>query len=505
MGYTQTTTSKHKKTSTMEKIVPPTWSHQREAAERAKDGKPLALFMDIGVGKTRTQIEILKWHIAEGRRRILIFAPPVVLGNWKNEILKYSDIPEHWITVLYSSGIKREKLLGDIQIATAKIKDNPYIIITNYESVGMSKVFAKLSFMPFDILVLDESHYCKAHDTIRTKKITQLSTQIKYRYIMTGTPVLNTPMDLFSQYKILFGHFPQLDRYGNISEERGIDTFYAFRGKYFYDKNASMPSHVHFYNWAPKPGALKALHTIVDKTACVAKKKDVLDLPLFINVTREVELGKDQKKAYDEMFNDFITYVNDDACVAQLAITKGMKLMQIISGFLHINEEKTHAFVDNPRMEKLEELLLQLHPEHKVIVWAQFKWDHKAIVDLCRNNNIGFAFLTGDINPRQKSEMVEKFNRLDSCRVMVAQQQAGGIGVNLTASDTSIYYSRNFSLGGDIQSEGRNYRGGSEIHKCITRIDLVTKGTIDEVILEALANKEMTAESLLRKIKDANK
>ncbi len=480
----------------------PLWSHQKQAAERAKNGEPLAIFFEIGTGKTRAAIEIIKWHISEGRRRFLIFAPPVVLNNWKIEILKFSDIPEHWIHVLYGTGKKRGQLLNDVQTTATKIKDHPYVIITNYESVGMVPIFAKLMHMPFDALVADESHYLKSHDTIRTKKVTAIAKNIKYRYILTGTPVLNTPMDLFSQYYLLYGYFPCL-RWGEISGGRRIDNFYTFRNFFFFDKNASMPSHVHFYNWVPKPTTVRLFNEIIQKTACVAKKADVLDLPPFLNVTREVEMGSDQEKAYNEMYKDFITYINDEACVAQLAITKGIKLMQIISGFLQVNDEKVHRFKSNPRLEMLDGLLTALTPNSKVIVWATFKENYEQIAEVCNERNIEFAFLTGDINPRQKFEMIDKFNNKESCRVMIANQQAGGIGVNLTASDTSIYYSRNFSLGGDIQSEGRNYRGGSEIHKCVTRIDILTKGTIDEVVLGALSAKESTAENLLKRIKNA--
>ncbi len=83
-------------------------------------------------------------------------------------------------------------------------------------------------------------------------------------------------------------------------------------------------------------------------------------------------------------------------------------------------------------------------------------------------------------------------------RVIVANQQAGGVGVNLTAASYAIYYSRSFSLEADIQSEARNHRGGSEIHKSITRIDLVCPDTIDGICLEALYRKENLASNILK-------
>ena len=80
---------------------------------------------------------------------------------------------------------------------------------------------------------------------------------------------------------------------------------------------------------------------------------------------------------------------------------------------------------------------------------------------------------------------------------MIANQTAGGIGINLTAASYSIFYSRNFSLEADLQAEARNYRGGSEVHKKITRIDLVAADSIDSLVVEALAKKENISEQIL--------
>ena len=92
---------------------------------------------------------------------------------------------------------------------------------------------------------------------------------------------------------------------------------------------------------------------------------------------------------------------------------------------------------------------------------------------------------------------MDRFRKDDSCRVMIANQGAGGAGINLVEASYSIYYSKGFSLEHDLQSEARNHRGGSEIHDKITRIDLVCPNTIDESINEALSNKQHVADRIL--------
>ena len=77
---------------------------------------------------------------------------------------------------------------------------------------------------------------------------------------------------------------------------------------------------------------------------------------------------------------------------------------------------------------------------------------------------------------------------------------SGGIGINLVAASYAIFYSRSFSLEHDLQAEARNYRGGSERHTKITRIDIVARDTIDEHIQKALSDKQNISETLLKEI-----
>jgi SNF2 family DNA or RNA helicase len=110
----------------------------------------------------------------------------------------------------------------------------------------------------------------------------------------------------------------------------------------------------------------------------------------------------------------------------------------------------------------------------------------------------------GGVSDKDKQLAIEEFTHNPDVRVYLGNASSGGIGVNLTVSDYSIYFSRDFSLESDLQSESRNHRGGSEIHEKITRIDLVTEGTIDQIVLERLANKEALGESLLSALRGTN-
>ena len=133
----------------------------------------------------------------------------------------------------------------------------------------------------------------------------------------------------------------------------------------------------------------------------------------------------------------------------------------------------------------------------KVIIWANFRANYGQIGRMLKSMKIDFTELHGEVKAKDRQVNIDRFQNDPKCRAIICNQQAGGVGVNLTAADTAIFYSRNFSLEQDLQAEARNHRGGSEIHKKITRIDLVARDSIDEIILTALRNKLDMAERIL--------
>jgi len=299
-------------------------------------------------------------------------------------------------------------------------------------------------------------------------------------------------MDIYMQYKILDGG----QTFGN--------NFFAFRAAFFEDKNQYMPKHSHFPNWQPKKGALEHLSKLIADKSLRATKEQCLDLPELVREKYKVQMSKEQKRAYEEMKDEFVTFVKNKeeegqprAAIAQLAVTKALRLQQIASGFVTTDDGSIVRFEDVPKEKALSDLLEDLTPANKVIVWACFKENYKQIISVCEKLGVKYAELHGEISTKGKNEEIERFRKDDATRVIIANPASAGLGVNLIEASYSIYYSKNFSLEQDIQSEARNHRGGSEIHPKITRIDLVSEGTIDELVTDALAKKQNVAEMIL--------
>ncbi len=463
------------------------WPHQQEAEERAKDRDGFALFMDMGVGKTATAINILrqKFFAAKKIKSTMVVTVPITVPNWRREFGMHSQIsPEKIITL---TGPGKTRL---VQLEKALEKSSDIIVITNYEALLMKDLFKALLRWKPSCLVVDESQRVKDFRAKRTKAVLQISdTADLCRLLLSGTPILNSPMDIFPQFLVL-------DRGASFGR-----SFVAFRNNYFYDKNQSMAGlPKYFPDWRPRPSTLSEFNKIILANAICVKKSECLTLPPLVRKQISVELSPTQKRLYKELKTDLITFLNDKACTAPIALTKALRLQQIVSGYIALEGSENVAIKDNPRAEALAELLSTIAPHHKVLVWCVFAENYATVRAVCTKLDLAYTEITGQISAAQKQKNVATFEADESCRVLIGHPGAGGVGVNLTAASYSIYYSRGFSLEYDLQSEARNFRGGSERHTSITRIDLVAEGTIDALTLKALAGKQEMGDKLLRQL-----
>ncbi len=479
----------------MEYLIPP-WRHQAEAMERAKDLPSYLLAFEMGAGKTSTCINILRHKYAEAGRvlRTLIFCPPIVIENWRREILAHSRISRSNITCLVGSGKDRLKLF----------QRNPteHIFITNYESLSMEPLYSAFEEWAPEALVFDEIHKCKDHRAKRSKLAEALAnpgTKKKPKprplvYGLTGSPILNSPMDIFQQYRILDGG----QTFG--------DNFFGFRAKYFRDKNAHMNRQNYFPNWAPIPGALEEISRQMSASSMRVLKKDCLDLPPLVRKIIPIEMDAQQKRIYKDMLDDYVTFFESDGeehtSVAMLAITKGLRLMQIASGYIKTDAGAEVSVTEewSPKQTALFELLESLPPTSKVLIWACWRNNYEQIRVVLKALGREFVELHGDVKPDDRVKNIDRFQDDENCTALIGHPGSGGIGCNLTAADYMVFFSRTFSLEHDLQAEARNYRGGSERHKSVTRYDLVSKDTIEEKVTLALANKQSISETILREI-----
>ena len=492
----------------MGKVERPLWQHQVETIEKARNLDFFGIFSDPGVGKTRTVIEILRAKYAQKGRllRTLIICPPIVIDNWRDEWLKYSAVPGSYVTGLAGTGKQRLSTLVErgFDPGTAQAP-RPHIFVTNYESLQMEELLELLQWWKPEAIVFDEAHRLKDYrrTAVRAQaafKLANPGTKAKplprpLVYLLTGTPYPNSLLDIFMPYRIMDGG----KTFGS--------TMIGFREKYFRDKNANMPKDKYFPKWVPLQGAKEELGRKMKDTSVRVEIDSCMDLPPVVQKTIAVEMAPEQKRLYKEMLQEFVATFERDGqektSVATMAMTKGLRLMQIASGYVKDADGQEHSAVENdwtPKQEALKQILEDWTPGHKVIVWAVWKHNYEQIRAVCKKLKIEWLEMNGEQGAAKNRENAKLFEATEQYRVIIGHPESGGEGINLVSSPCRVSYSRNFSWRQMKQSDARNRRGGSERHASITRINLVTKGTVEEKITEKLANHEEITETVLREI-----
>lgn len=495
--------------------LPELWQHQKTAIQRSAFLRWFALFFEMGTGKTRTCIEILRLLFnSSGRiRRTIIFCPPLVIPNWVDEWCKFTKIDPKRVIPLYGSGKKRVETFKKLVMT-----GEPFIFVTNYESMQMEELYEAFQHWKPEVLVFDESHKLKSMKSQRSKLADALANPYDSKtkkplpkpnvYILTGSPILNSPMDVFMQFKIMDG-----------GKTFGWNYF-AFRARYFRDRNAGMPKERYFPDWQIMTkekdnfDALAEINRLIFENGMRVTKEECLDLPPEIIVKIECEMGKEQKRLYEEMRKEFVTYINNKAVVATLAITKARRLMQITSGFAAAESEEGEErevveLKDVPKYEKLKELLEEiLEQDQKVLIWAVHRHNYvmikRAWEEVCKKLKVDYGLTEayGGLNSTVVRDSVKKFQQDPDQRGFLGHPGSAGVGLNLTQGKYSIWYSWDFSLEHYLQGRARNHRGGAKEqgHDNITHYFLGCAGTIDFASLKRLENKEDIGEKVLKEI-----
>lgn len=469
-------------------LTMPLWEHQREALDRA--GNRFALFFDPGCGKSRTAIELYKrtWREASTtywgsyakalsvKGKVLIFAPLNVCRNWENEIAAYLGQTYRIFLVSGQSKAKKLKIIEEFQ---GCVEQKHLFLICNIECLRGKEYRALLAKCGASFVIVDESHNFKTPGSMQTKGLLEVMGVLKpnYLYLLTGTPAPQGEMDLWSTFTLL----------GKTN-----DTFFVWRKRYFEDKNERRRG---TYNYWPeyviRPAARILFQKLLSECSATAQKNLVLDLPPLLHTNIYAEMSAEQAKHYETM-KEYLFAIDKDGNELNAAnmLARTMRLQQILAGFL--GEVPVR---DNPRLAALDSAI-EKTGHAQFVIWTIFTGTYKQIAERLEAKHISFGMLTGLEKPTERHEINMAFQR-GEIRAIIGHPKVGGVGINLTASPYNIHYTRSYNLVDDMQSAARNYRGGSEIHERITRIDIITPDTIDEEITESLRQKKSVQDFIL--------
>ena len=461
------------------------YAHQREAFMLSGQKKVYALLMDMGTGKTKVCLDTIG-HLFE-KQEIdfsIIVAPKGVIANWLGEIETHLPERIEREIVLWKPALTkkfRETLKELSTPSPGKMK----FLLMNVESfsskkgVGVAEYFIK-NFKVF--MAVDESTTIKNRQAKRTKSISKLGLGARYRRILTGSPVTRSPLDLYSQMNFL------------DEDILGFNSFYAFQGRFAVIQRRTMGAHS--FNHIVGFRRLDELTEALDKHSFRVRKEDCLDLPDKVYMRREVELTKEQKKAYEQMNHFALARLQSgELSTTKNVLTQLMRLQQICCGNLTDDAGVIHPLPSN-RIDALLDICDEI--QGKALIWATWSMDIRSIAEALRDRFSvqAVATLHGETPDSERQKVVESFqDRHSELRFIVGHPKTGGYGLTLTAATTVIYYSNSYDLELRIQSEDRAHRIG-QTNK-VTYIDLISPKTVDEKIVRALRNKINIADTIL--------
>ena len=460
------------------------FEHQRKYLERFWKRPVAALFADMGTGKSFMVINNIAMLYDVGKiNSALVIAPKGVYRNWVDQELP-KHLPEHIIsrTALWTpSPRKAEKAeLDNLWEVTEDLK----ILVMNVEALSTAKgmEYAK-RFAMFTkcFMAIDESTTIKTPTAKRAKNVVKVGTHALYRRIMTGSPVTRSPMDLYQQCDFL------------SNDCLDSPSFYAFRARYAILIEKHMGSHS--FKKIVGYRKLDELKEKLDRFSYRITKEECLDLPPKVFVKREVQLTKEQMKAYEEMKTLALAMFDKGLTTTVNALTQLMRLHQITCGHSKL-DDGTEISIPTKRTEELLSVIEET--SGKVIIWANYRHDIESI-KLELQKEYGMAAVGtyyGDTDEEERRRVVREFQDPESeLRFFVGNPRTGGYGLTLTAASTVVYYSNSFDLEVRLQSEDRAHRIGQT--KSVTYVDLMVPGTIDEKIVRALRDKIDIANEVL--------
>jgi SNF2 family DNA or RNA helicase len=470
------------------------FNHQRMALRAGWNKPGYGFLMEMGTGKSKVCIDngaiLYEYNSIEC---MLILAPKGVYNNWYVKEIPF-HMPERILSSarmhLWTGGhsSKEKESLKSIMRPSKGLR----ILIMNTEAISASNnayiVAEQFVTSGKCLLIVDEASTMKNPQAIRTKKVIKLARHCHYRRIATGSPVTRSPLDLWSQFEILYPNC------------LGYKSYYAFRSRFAVMEQKSFgPKKVDIVVGFRDVNHLSSL---IAEHAFVVRKEDCLDLPPKMYEKRYVQLTDEQTRLYTELKSFAATEIEAGEFVStHQVITMLLRLHQIVCGHVTSESGELHTIPTN-RLDVLEEIVSEV--SGKSIIWCQYRKDVDLVCERISKMGLRPVRYDGGTKTEERQQAIYRFQgELNGARcpeeaqadVFVGTPHAGGYGITLTAASTVIYYSCGYDLEKRLQSEDRAHRIGQE--KSVLYVDLVAKGTVEEKIIQALQKKENLANLIM--------
>jgi SNF2 family DNA or RNA helicase len=473
------------------------------------------LFMQQGTGKTPICIARICFEARQMRKKtgkmlkVLVVCPRQARSNWANEIERFAVVPGK-VVVLRGGKIRRVRGIVD---TIRDEKDCDFgVCICSYESI--EKTWDAMGAIPWDLVILDESHYIKNPNAQRSKACRRMNELTGKRMVLTGTPIGNSVMDLWSQMEFTNSGMSGFMTYNNFRKFYGV----------FEKRNPVSGFGVE------KLTGMKNLPLIQERLVrtsfSITKKEANLNLPEKVYDVYEVGMSARGAEFYAQLQKQLAIEIQQaqesKTCTAEHILTRLLRLAQITSGHVKWDNEYDEEGneIAHGKLEQIDLVntktsaiidILKEEAENdnncKTIIWCTFVEDIRVVSAALDAEGIKYAQYYGGVPDKDRDEMVRKFNFDPEVKVFIGNPQSAGEALNLVGYDWNVqpsqlqtytgrmvFFSQNWSMIQRSQAEDRAHRRGT---RQVVRIaDLQVPGTIDEEIRACVHLKRFNANSV---------
>jgi SNF2 family DNA or RNA helicase len=452
-------------------VDPPIWNrlqlHQKQGVLFGIRVKKAAYWYDTGTGKTLMMLALARYLEERAKlKHMLVLVPNLVnKAEWADEIEKHTKR----MTYVILDGTSEQKW-AELQATDATVIVETYAGFIRLMSTLVSKRGSKKQAYAPDkdkiaavsqlcnMIVLDESGAVGNRQSLTYRIVKKLAWAADYVFELNGTPFGRDPTPLWGQMHCL-------DRGEALGE-----TLSLFRAAFFNEVPNGFGVDYEFRN-----SMADQLHDLLKHRSlrCTA---DEADLPQTVRIRKIVDLGADANAVYTKALDS----LRRSRGSFQATKNEFLRMRQISSGFIGYADDETGTraqfeFSDNPKLELLCDLMQQITPNHKVVVFNEYTFSGSMICRELTKLGIKHARIFG--GTKDTAAELSRFKRDDSCRVLVLQSSAGGTGLNLQMAKYVVYFESPTSPKLRIQTEARVARQGSD-HSKVFIYDLLARGAI---------------------------
>ena len=416
---------------------------------------------EMGLGKSLQTICFIKQIIKEKKdAKIMIVCPTSLVYNWKKEFDKFA--PSLKYVTVFENKTKRLEIINNF--------DKYNVFITSYGLIRNDN--DEYEDKNFEVCVIDEAQAIKNYQAGMTREIKKIKAHTKIA--LTGTPLENSIMELWSIFDFIMPGY--LNNVHRFKEMYGI-----------HDIDKDSLNRISNLNYQIKPFILRR------------KKFDVVkDLPDKIENNVYLDLPDKQKSLYVGVLKESEREFQE--ILANEGIGKArFKVLQLLMRLRQICVDPSIVYEnykgESIKMEKLLETVQNYVSDgHKILIFSSFKMVIDRVKILFDRNNISSYMISGDVNSRIRMQLVDKFNS-DSTNCFLITLKSGGTGLNLTGADVVIHLDIWWNPQVENQATDRAHRIGQT--KKVSVIKFITRGTIEEKIIELQNKKKILSDNLI--------